>query len=151
MNKDELTFQKLDNPELIKAAKSLKNEGIVLQDKNYAYLKISDDFIHKLYPLIAEHKDLQKPNYFSEQCNIGAHITITYPNEEIVINDQDINVIYSFEIEELAKMQIENKQYYVLKISSPSLISLRKKYQLPPQLSFKGYKVGLHITIATKK
>ncbi|MGI4753470.1 MAG: hypothetical protein ACRYE8_07125 [Janthinobacterium lividum] len=146
MHKDELIFQKLDNPELIKVAKSLKNEGIVLQNENYAYLKTSDDFIHKLYPLIAEHEDLQKPNYFSEQCNIGAHITITYPNEEIVINDQDISIIHFFEIEELAKTQIENKQYYVLKISSPSLISLRKKYQLPPQLNFKGYKVGLHIT-----
>ncbi|HJD63274.1 MAG TPA: hypothetical protein LFW14_07015 [Rickettsia endosymbiont of Degeeriella rufa] len=73
MHKDELIFQKLDNPELIKVAKTLK--------KNYAYLKISDDFIHKLYPLIAEHENLQKPGYFSEQCNIGAHITITYPNE----------------------------------------------------------------------
>ena len=146
MHKNELIFQKLDNPELIKAAKSLKNEGIVLQDKNYAYLKISDDFIHKLYPLIAEHEYLQKPDYFSEKCDIGTHITIIYPNEQTVINDQDINVIHPFEIEELAKTQIENKQYYVLKVSSPSLISLRKKYQLPPQLSFKGYNVGLHIT-----
>ncbi|WP_419235308.1 hypothetical protein [Rickettsia endosymbiont of Nabis limbatus] len=54
MHKNELNFQKIDNPELIKAAKSLKNEGIVLQNESYAYLKISDDFIHKLYPLIAE-------------------------------------------------------------------------------------------------
>ncbi|WP_408011819.1 hypothetical protein [Rickettsia bellii] len=46
---------------------------------------------------------------------------------------------------------MENKQYYVLKVSSPSLISLRKKYQLPPQLNFKGYKVSLHITIAIKQ
>ncbi|WP_410524470.1 hypothetical protein [Rickettsia bellii] len=67
------------------------------------------------------------------------------------MNNQDINVIHSFEIEELAKTQIENKQYYVLKVSSPSLISLRKKYQLPPQLNFKGYKVSLHITIAIKQ
>lgn len=151
MHKDELIFQKLDNPELIKVAKSLKNKGIVLQDKNYAYLKISDDFIHKLYPLIAEHESLRKPDYFSEKCAIGTHITITYPNEEVVINNQDINVIHSFEIEELAKTQIENKQYYVLKVSSPSLISLRKKYQLPPQLNFKGYNIGLHITIAIKQ
>ncbi|WP_342169819.1 hypothetical protein [Rickettsia endosymbiont of Seladonia tumulorum] len=136
---------------MIKVAKTLKNEGVVLQEKNYTYLKTSNDFIHKLYPLIAEHEDLQKPDYFSEQCDIGTHITIIYPNEEVVINDQDINVIHSFEIEELAKTQTGNKQYYVLKVSSPSLISLRKKYQLPPQLSFKGYKVSLHITIATKK
>ncbi len=73
---------------------------------------------------------LQKPDYSSEKCNIGAHITITYPNEQIVINDQDINVIHSFKIEELAKTQTENKQYYVLKISSPSLISLRKKISI---------------------
>lgn len=150
MHKDKLIFQKLDNPELIKVAKTLKNEGVVLQNENYTYLKISDDFIHKLYPLIVEHEYLQKPDYFSEKCDIGAHITITYSNEQIVINDLDINVIHSFEIEELAKTQIENKQYYVLKVSSLSLISLRKKYQLTPQLNFKGYNVGLHITIATK-
>ncbi|HJD61615.1 MAG TPA: hypothetical protein LFV90_05685 [Rickettsia endosymbiont of Columbicola hoogstraali] len=93
MHKDELIFQKLDNPELIKVAKTLKNEGKVLQDKNYAYLKISDDFIHKLYPLIAEHENLQKPDYFSEQCNIGAHITITYPNEEVVIKEFELKSI----------------------------------------------------------
>ncbi|KJV89680.1 hypothetical protein [Rickettsia bellii] len=54
MHKNELIFQKLDNPELIKVAKTLKNEGVVLQEKNYTYLKISDDFIHKLYPLIVQ-------------------------------------------------------------------------------------------------
>ncbi|XVN40485.1 MAG: hypothetical protein RCO49_06680 [Rickettsia endosymbiont of Argas persicus] len=49
MHNKELIFQKIDNPELIKVAKTLKNDGIIVQEKNYTYLKISDDFIHKLY------------------------------------------------------------------------------------------------------
>lgn len=150
-HKNNLIIQKIDNPELIKAAKSLSNTGIVQQDGNYTYLKISDDFIHKLHPLIRNNKHLQKPNYFSEKCSIGTHITIIYPNEDIVINNQDVSILHSFEIDELIKTRIENKEYYALTVSSPSLDLLRKKYRLPSELNFKGYNIGFHITIATYK
>jgi len=87
MHNNKLVIQKLNNLELIKVAKSLDNEGVVLQDGNYTYLKISDDFIHKLYHLIKENNHLQKPDYFGEKYAIGAHITIIYPNENIVLDN----------------------------------------------------------------
>jgi len=149
--KSKLVIERLDNPDLIEVAKNLKMQGVLLQDENYSYLKIDDSFIHNLFSLIPDSKNLQKPDYFCEKDNSGAHITITYPEEGILIKDDDINVIHSFEITELIKTRVGLKEYYVLMVSSPSLSFLRKKYNLPPMLNFKGYNIGLHITIATSK
>lgn len=146
-----LIFEKLYNPDLMNAAKNLKKHGILLQDDNFAYLKIDNSFIHNLFPLIPDSETWQKLDYVCEKDATGAHITLTYPDDEVIVKDCDINILHSFEITELIKTRVDVREYYVLMISSPSLSFLRKKYNLPQILNFKGYNIGLHITLATRK
>lgn len=146
-----LIFEKLNNPDLMKAAKNLKKQGILLQDNNFAYLKIDNSFVHNLFPLIPDSETWQKLDYLCENEASGAHITLTYPDDEVILKDSDINILHSFEITELIKTRVDIREYYVLMISSPSLSFLRKKYNLPQILNFKGYNIGLHITLATRK
>ncbi len=89
---------------------------------------------------------IKKPDYFSEKTT-GAHITIAYPEEGKTINQEDLSQEHSFFIKKLVTAEIGQKQYYVLLVESSSLLQLRKKYQLPDLLSFRGYSIGFHITI----
>lgn len=146
-----LIFEKLDNPALMKAAKNLKKQGVLLQDNNFAYLRIDNSFIHNLFPLIPDSETWQKLDYLCERDASGAHITLTYPDDEMILKDCDVNILHSFEITELIKTRVDIREYYVLMISSPSLSFLRKKYNLSQILNFKGYNIGLHITLATRK
>ena len=146
-----LLFEKLYNPALLEAAKNLKMQGVLVQDDDFAYLKIDDSFIHDLFPLIPDCETWQKLDYFSDKDSYGAHITLIYPDDDVVLKNNDINTLHSFEISELIKTRVDVREYYVLMISSPSLAFLRKKYNLPQILNFKGYNIGLHITLATRK
>lgn len=140
---------KLNAPAIINAASHLKQRGQLANSKNnLVYLDIDDAYIHKLFPLLQEHQ-IKMPDYFSEE-SAGAHITAIYPEEGKRINKDDLGIEHDFSIKSVVIAEIGKKNYYVLLAESPSLLQLRRKYNLPDLLCFKGYSVGFHITIGVK-
>lgn len=136
-------------PKLIDAAQRLSSTGSTLTTKNNLFcLNIDDNYIHQLFPLL-EDPQVKKPNYFGEK-SVGAHITIIYPEESKNIDAYDLQQEHGFFVKNIVTAEIGQKIYYVLLVDSPSLLQLRRKYNLPDLLSFKGYSIGFHITIGVK-
>lgn len=144
-----LQFKQLNQPNLINAAHTLNQEGtLALTDEKYTYLDIEDNYIHQLFPLLKDScPEIEKPDYFGINL-IGAHISVIYPEEGILVNKDDLEKNHSFKIKNALTTVLGLKRYYVLTVESPTLIELRKKYGLPDQLRFKDFLVDLHITIA---
>lgn len=137
---------KLNIPELIHAAGYLAKKGMLAKTSNHLiYLDIDDAYIQKLFPLL-KNKGIKKPDYFSKN-SAGAHISVIYPEEGKLINEDDLNREHDFSIKDIVSAEINRKIYYVLLIESPSLLQLRRHYALPDSLSFKGYAIDFHITI----
>ncbi|HSW93123.1 MAG TPA: hypothetical protein VLJ15_02065 [Gammaproteobacteria bacterium] len=133
-------------PKIIDAARRLPLKGKThLTENNLFSLKIDDDFVHQLFPLLKDDR-IKKPNYFGEK-SAGAHITIIYPEENKIIDANDLQQEHTFFIKDIVTAEIGIKTYYVLLVESPSLLKLRKKYGLPELLDFKGYSIEFHITI----
>jgi len=150
---NQIYFNFIENQELVSFANSnLKRIGKVVQaETGYVYLKVDDDFIHRLFPMIQESKK-EIPNYFLTD-GIGAHSTVLYADE---LKDgpaiTEIGTDITFEIGSFFKANILGKTYYGITIISPQLSQLRKKYGLDPdRLNFKGFKVPFHITIGVWK
>ena len=140
----------LFHPRLIKKANTLNNQGIVKQDNGYCFLKISDDFVHGLYPELNQFGEFEKPDYFNTPQEIGAHITIIYPEENTSIKACDLGQIHTFHAKDLLKARLDSKEYIVVLIESPSIIEIRAKYQLAPQPTYKRNGIDLHITIGVR-
>jgi hypothetical protein len=139
-------FKPLVLPQLIQAASQLPMTGTVAAIELYTYLDIDDRFIHELYPLLPNpHKLIQKPNYFGE--NMGAHISIIYPEENQLIHDEDIGTKHTFTIQQAFTTTLDMKKYWGLAIHSPSILALRKKYDLAERPCYKNHRVNFHITI----
>jgi hypothetical protein len=147
------SYKAISNPTLLEYAKNkLPLQGTLKQDDrgSYCYLKIQDDFIFELFPLIKE-PDLSIPDYFPPRYDTGAHISVIYseemPSEKININE--LGQSFTFEITGLLSISVFNKTFFALKVSSPALKKLRLKYKLPTKLNYRGLLVPFHITIAT--
>jgi hypothetical protein len=144
-----LDLLEMNNAELLKALQNLLPKGKTqISNSNLFYLNIDDAYIHQLFPFIKD-DDIKKPAYFSEKMS-GAHVTIAYPEEYNEIDEEDLFQEHDFLIKRFVTAEIAQKKYYVLLVESSSLLQLRKKYSLPNLLSFKGYSIGFHITIAVK-
>lgn len=140
---------KLNAPAIINAASHLKQKGQLANSKNnLVYLDIDDAYIHQLFPLLQDHQ-IKMPDYFGEE-SAGAHITAIYPEEGKRINKDDLGIEHDFSIKAAVIAEIGKKNYYVLLAESPSLLQLRRKYNLPDLLCFKGYSIGFHITIGVR-
>ncbi len=136
-------------PKIIENAQRLSSTGSTQKTENNLFcLNIDDTYIHQLYPLLEDER-IKKPDYFGEK-SVGAHITIIYPEESKNINAHDLQQEHSFFVKDIVTTEIGQKTYYVLLVEAPSLLRLRKKYNLPDLLSFKGYSIGFHITIGLK-
>ncbi len=141
---------KLNNTPLIQAAQTLEPSGVLARStNNLIYLDIDDAYIHQLYPFLSE-EAVKKPNYFGQNL-IGAHISVIYPEEIFILDEQDLGKKYHFKIKELVIAEINFKKYYALLVNCPMLLTLRNKYGLPNQLNFKGYWIDLHITIGVSE
>lgn len=118
-------------------------------ETGYIYIDIDDAFIHRVFDLISD-LNFKKPNYFTAGKNhIGAHISVAYAEE--IVSCEDVEVALSsasFSVEGLYQAVIQNKQYIMLKVLSPEIASIRAALGLSDQLNFKGYWIGLHITVA---
>ena len=141
----------IHSKQLLSLANTLPSEGKLEQiDSYYTYLNVSDDYIYQLLPILQTtypHADI--PNYFTPPA-IGAHISVAYPNEKVIISASELKGQHGFCIKGLYHVRIAHKIYYVLLVSSPSLLALRKHYQLSEQLNFKGHAIDFHLTIATQ-
>ncbi len=141
---------KLNAPAIINAASHLKQKGQLANSKNnLVYLDIDDAYIHKLFPLLQDHQ-IKIPDYFGDG-SAGAHITAIYPEENKNINTHELQQEHSFFVKDIVTAEIDHKIYYVLLVDSSSLSQLRRKYDLPEFLYFKGYSIGFHITIGTMR
>lgn len=142
----EAECQKLDIPEISKIALELPPIGYLETSSNYAYLKISDAYIHQLFPFI-QGKKTRKPNYF-DKYSMGAHITVIYPQENRALHLEELNQEHHFKVIDAFSTVISQKRYYALKVEAPSLLEIRRKYLLPDKLNFKNHWIDFHITFA---
>lgn len=144
-----LIITELNIPELLKTALELPNIGYLESSSNYTYLKISDAYIHQLFPFV-QNKKISKPNYF-DKYSMGAHITIFYPEENKILDSEELNEEHHFKVIGAFSTVISSKRYYALKVEAPSLLKLRRKYLLPDKLAFKDHWIDFHITFAVNK
>lgn len=144
------SVKKLIKPKVLSyVSQHLKNEGVLkARDEFYAYLKVDDNFIYKLFPLLEEN-DFSMPAYFTPPEDIGAHISLFYENEITQpFKLLEVNTHHTFLAGELYLMQAFQKKYIVLSVISKSLADLRRKYELPEKISYRGLLIPFHITIA---
>lgn len=149
------SYKEIDNPVLLKYAKDkLPLQGILKQNDtgSYCYLKVHDDFIFELFPLIKE-AGFSTPEYFMPTCDIGAHISTIYPEEMFSekMSIDELEQSFSFEINNLVGVTVFNKTFFALTVTSPSLEQFRLKYGFPTKLNFRGLIVPFHITVAIKE
>lgn len=139
----------LNAPKILEKALTLRSIGqLGIINHNYLYLKVDDDFIHQLYPLIAV-SEVNKPDYF-ETGGVGAHISVIYPEENKKVNLSELKQEHEFTVKHVATALIRDKLYYAVLVESPTLLAIRKHFNLPELLCFKGYDICFHITIGTK-
>jgi len=144
-----LIITELNIPELLKTAMELPKTGYLEGSSNYTYLKISDAYIHQLFPFV-QNKKTSKPDYFNKY-SMGAHITIIYPEENRIIHLEELNKEHCFKVISAFSTIIGTKRYYALKVEAASLLQLRRKYLLPDNLAFKNHWIDFHITFAVSK
>lgn len=145
-------YEKIELPQLLELSKSLPHTGTLQQtESGLVYVDISDEFIHKLFPMLQKkYVNATKPHYFNKG-GIGAHISVIYPAENCSLPDKEFGLPFHFMIYDLVRARISDKFYYVLLIKAPELITLRQHYELADKLNFKGYAIDLHITIANER
>lgn len=136
----------INAPKIIESACTLKAEGkLGIINNHYMYLKVDDTFIHSLYPLI-EVPNVLKPDYFGAG-GVGAHVSVIYPEENKLVSLNGLPLQHEFTVKHFATAKIADKLYYAVLVESPTLLAIRKQYQLPDLLSFKGYDICFHVTI----
>ncbi|MDP3561209.1 MAG: hypothetical protein Q8R83_03420 [Legionellaceae bacterium] len=149
---DRLVLTELQNPLILNQAKALEGKGWIEQTEDYCYLKITDDYIHSIHPILTEyHRHIEKPDYFNSPDAAGAHISVIYPEEKTIPYIENIGQIHTFQICKLIKAQYDLVEYYVLSITSSSLAVLRQTHHLSAKPVFKGHEIMFHITIGVRR
>ena len=143
------TFNKVKNEAAVInwAQKNLPKKGILEYRGGFIYLKVDDDYINQLFPLL-DNPLYEKPPFFRRYDSIGAHISVFYVQETRKIGRvKEIGQRFTFKVLSLAAVPPKTREFIVLKVASPQLEQLRKKYGLKPYLEDHDF----HITIAKKK
>jgi len=124
------------------------------KDDGFVYVKIDDNFIDGIFPLIDD-VDIKKPPYFDKD-GIGAHISAITSDE---IEDKEIKEIkeigkeLSFTFKEVYSTNPQgwdemNRVWFVA-VDIPELVKIRKRYGLPETYENKGH--DFHITVAVRE
>ncbi|MBJ7449089.1 MAG: hypothetical protein JHC93_01870 [Parachlamydiales bacterium] len=146
-----MTVEFVDNPDLMSIAQNnLPHNGVLkITPEGFLYLKISDDYIFDLLPLISG-QDIVAPPYFKPGM-IGAHISVAYENEMEGMNYSDLialGEVVSFEILNFQHLNLDNciigNDIYILDIKAPRLSEIRTQLGLSSLI--KGH--DFHITVA---
>lgn len=150
MSDNTLDIIPLTNDLLWESALKLQMIGTIKESASgLSYLKITDGFIHQLYPLIQQ-SNVNAPNYFDDHDAIGAHISVIYPEEQVRLRNEYLGREISFHLNRFYMARLCEKQYFVLGVSAPDLINLRQDHGLGAKLYFKNHWIDLHITIGTR-
>lgn len=147
---EQFNITQLSGKKALHKAKTLVAEGVLQQRENYCYLKIDDDYIHVIYPLLKAYGAIDKPDYFNSPDDVGAHISVIYPEENIKLLQSKVGQKHGFTISGLIKAQYGLKEYYAFSVTSPSLAAFRQANFLAPKPTFKGHSIVFHITIGIK-
>jgi len=133
--------------------KEVELKGVLKQtDEGFVYVKINNDIIHGLFPLIDE-DGIEEPPYFGKG-EIGAHI-YAISDEEI---DEDVEIKelgqeINFKLGSMCWTKPEGwkemAKVFFVSVEIPELKEIRKRYGLP--VSYKGLGHDYHTTIAVKK
>lgn len=130
------------------ALENLPQQGVLKNKEGFIYLKVDDNYIYSLFALL-EQKGLEIPPYFRTESAPGAHISVIYEDERQALPPMipEVGQTFNFEIKEFQSIFLrDDKEVYVLVVSSPELEALRTKYGLSSKLMGHEY----HITIAEK-
>ncbi len=141
----------INTPEIINMAKKIPSDGILMTTPDgFVYLKVSNDYIKKLYPLLLPYLSNEEKKCI-DTANIvsGSHISVFYPKDRIK-HLTTIGKNYSFTIKNVKKVsftKLINHQktkvtWYVISITVPELEQYIKKYNKDK---------SLHISIAEDK
>ncbi|MBX9704483.1 MAG: hypothetical protein K2X39_10055, partial [Silvanigrellaceae bacterium] len=134
----------------LQRAKTLETEGHIQQRENYCYLKIDDNYIHLIHPLLAAFGPINKPAYFTPPEDVGAHISIIYPEEKMKLLPHNVGQKHTFLIDGLIKAKYGVKEYFALSVISPSLTAFRQAHHLRPKPTFKDQEIIFHITLGVR-
>lgn len=129
------------------AQANLPKEGRLMRKADgFVYLKVDDDYIHALFPMLGiQEKGFKEPPYFRTKNSPGAHISVFYGDERVI--PEEIGQHFSFELKKIVMVKPSKYiSYVVLEVESPELEKLREKYGLSPKLH--GHE--FHITLAKK-
>lgn len=157
MHTAQLVIKPIQNTELVQAAQALPATGALELRGLYSFLRIADNFIHDLYPLLSADSGFDpgapiiKPDYFSPPNDIGAHITFAYGEEDTVLDIGDLGQEHSFTVQGLYSALLGDKEYFVVTVLSPSLTDLRAKYNLHAQPQYKNNRIDFHVTVGIRK
>lgn len=119
---------------------------LVVKSDGFGYIKVDDDYIHVLFPMLGlEEEGFKKPPYFRRSEAPGAHISVFYENEHII--PEEVGQYFSFELKQIVIVKpSRGTSYAVLQVESPELERLREKYGL----SSKRFGHEYHISLAKK-
>lgn len=129
------------------AEKHLPKTGVLVQEEDgYAYLKVDDNYINELYPLLQAPPGFQKPPYFRRKNAPGAHISIVYEDEGVKL--KEVGQEFAFKLGEIITVHPKKGvSYIILEVKSPELEKLRSSYGLSPKLKNHEF----HISLAKKE
>ncbi len=140
--------KELSNARILNRAGKLSPRGQVHHKEKYCYLKVDDNYIHDIYPLLSGYGQIQKPDYFKD--GVGAHISIIYPEEGLHHFNYDTGIEHEFSVVKFVKTRFQSDMYYVLVVDAPTLSSMREQHQLDARPTFKQQKIFFHITIGVE-
>ena len=130
--------------------KHLPLRGTLQSDGKFVYVKIEDDYVHALTPLIQE-KDFHEPPYFGKPGLVGAHITVINLYELRKLKMQafaESGETIEFTLKACDIMHPphwhKGSEVYVIQVDAPRLQEIRKRYGLAE------LKYPFHITVARK-
>ncbi len=132
---------------ILQEAERLPQEGILQQASDgFVYLKVSDDYVYKLFPLLEE-KGFNIPNSFNRDSPIRAHISVMYKDDgERLSPITQLGETFSFSPIHVVEVRNGSKEYIIIEVHAPALDILRSSYGLPPKIMHHEF----HITIAEK-
>lgn len=143
--------QPVDLPPVIeKIEQSLSFSGEIKQSANgFVYVDISDDYIYKVFPLIASYdSQAALPPYFDRKDAAGAHISFILAKEHAKIPPEWIGKKIDFAVTGLFSVIPDGfsgaEKIYLLEVTAPELETLREQLGLNPKID--GHE--FHITVA---
>jgi hypothetical protein len=127
----------------------LPHYGILKNSSEFVYVEIDEKYIHKLVAFIQK-DGFEEPPYFGSS-NVGAHITVIYPNEiqkygtreiqecgeKIFFTPKECQIVHPPRWEGMDEV-------YLIVVEAPELDKIREKYGLPKR------EYDFHITIGVK-